>query len=114
MRESFVTFRRMARMSLIVILGQIDVHPEDIAAVAELMRVMMNQTVKEQGCHLYAFSRDLSTANRFQLSELWEDEAALAAHFRTEHMATYRQGLSRLRVQKRTVKRYEVTNARDL
>ena len=104
----------MARMSQIVILGQLDVHPEDADAVAELMRVMMNETVKEQGCHHYAFSRDLSTANRFQLSELWEDDASLGAHFRVAHMATYRAGLSKLRIERRTVRRFDITNVQEL
>ena len=101
-------------MSRIVIVGQFDIHPEDAVAAAELMQVMMNETSKEQGCHHYAYSRDLSTPNRFQLSELWEDEAALAAHFRADHMATYRAGISKLRVHRRTIKRYDVTNAKDL
>ena len=101
-------------MSLIVIVGQFDIHPQDASAAAELMTVMMNETIKEQGCRHYAYSRDLSTPNRFQLSELWEDEDALAAHFRVDHMATYRAGMSKLRVQRRTVKRYDVTNAKDL
>ncbi len=101
-------------MSQIVILGQLDVHPEDEAAMAELMRVMMNETVKEQGCHHYAFSRDLSAANRFQLSELWEDDTALAAHFRSEHMATYRAGIGKLRMLKRTVRKFDVAGVKDL
>ncbi|MDQ2773467.1 MAG: antibiotic biosynthesis monooxygenase [Acidobacteriota bacterium] len=101
-------------MSLIVILGQFDIHPDDVSAAAELMLVMMNKTIKEQGCHQYAYSRDLSNPDRFQLSELWEDSDALAAHFRADHMATYRAGMAKLRVQSRTVKRYEVTSAGDL
>jgi quinol monooxygenase YgiN len=101
-------------MSQILIVGQFDIHPEDVSAAAELMLVMMTETMKEQGCHHYAYSRDLSSPNRFQLSELWEDDDALAAHFRAEHMATYRGGMSKLRVQKRTVRRYDVSNAKDL
>ena len=101
-------------MSMIVVVGQFDIHPEDTQEAAELMRVMMNATIKEQGCQHYAYSRDLSTPNRFQLSELWEDDDALAAHFRADHMATYRAGISKLRVHTRTVKRYDVTNAKDL
>ncbi len=101
-------------MGLIVILGQFDIHPDDAAAAAELMRVMMNETVKEQGCHHYAYSRDLSTPDRFQLSELWEDDASLAAHFQAPHMATYRAGISKLRVQRRTVTRYDAANAKTL
>ncbi len=78
------------------------------------MRVMMNETIKEQGCQHYAYSRDLSTANRFQLSERWEDDGALTAHFGAAHMATYRAGMSKLRVERRTVTRYDVSNAKDL
>jgi quinol monooxygenase YgiN len=101
-------------MSLIVILGQFDIHPEDSSAAAELMRVMMEATINEQGCRHYAYSRDLSTAHRFQLSELWESDSALAAHFNTDHMTTYRAGMAKLRVSRRAVTRYEVTNAADL
>ena len=101
-------------MGLIIVIGQFDIHPEDVAAAGELMRVMMNETIKEPGCHHYAYSRDLSTPNRFQLSELWADEVALDAHFRADHTATYRAAISKLRVQRRTVKRYDVTNAKDL
>ncbi len=101
-------------MSQIVIIGQFDVHAEDAAAVAELMRVMMNETVKEPGCHHYAFARDLSKPNRFQLSELWEDDASLAAHFRTEHMANFRAGLAPLRVERRTVQRFDAANPKAL
>ena len=99
---------------MIVILGEFDIHPEDVQAAAELMLVMMTETQKEQGCHHYAYSRDLSTPNRFQLSELWKDDAALAEHFRATHMTTYRAGMSALRVLSRTVKRYDVTNVQDL
>ena len=99
---------------MIVGIGQCDIHPDDTLAAAELMREMMNETIKEQGCHHYAYSRDLATPNRFQLSELWESDQALAAHFRADHMATYRAGMSKLRVQKRTVKRYDVSNVTGL
>lgn len=75
---------------------------------------MMNETIKERGCQHYAYSRDLATPHRFQLSELWENDEALAAHFRAEHMATYRAGMSKLRVQKRAVQRYDASNVQDL
>lgn len=101
-------------MSQIVILGQFDIHPDDAETAAELMTVMMNETVKEQGCLHYAYSRDLSTPNRFQLSEIWTDGGALDAHFKTEHMANYRAGMSKVRVQKRTVTRYAATNEKPL
>ena len=109
-----MTQARIAPMTQIVIVGTFDIHPEDASAAAELMLVMMTETVKEQGCQHYAYSRDLSMPNRFQLSELWESDDALAAHFKTGHMATYRAGMSKLRVQLRTVQRFEVTNIQEL
>jgi quinol monooxygenase YgiN len=101
-------------MSLIAIIGQYDVHPEDVATASDLMRTMMNETQKEQGCVHYAFSADLSTSNRFQLSELWESDEALAAHFRTTHMATFRAGLGQLRINRRLVRRYKADDAAEL
>ena len=101
-------------MSQIVIIGQFDVHLEDAAAVAELMRVMMNETVREAGCLHYAFARDLSVANRFQLNELWEDDASLASHFQAPHMATFRAGMAKMRVERRTVQRFDATNQKAL
>lgn len=101
-------------MSLIVILGQFDLHPDDASSAAELMTAMMNATIQEQGCLHYAYAQDLASPHRFQLSELWESDQALAAHFKAEHMATYRAGMSKLRVERRNVKRYDAANVKDL
>jgi quinol monooxygenase YgiN len=101
-------------MPLIAIIGQFTLHPEDVTAAADLMRTMMIETQKEQGCLHYAFSSDLVTPHQFQLSELWESDGALAAHFATAHMAEFRANLALLRVQQRTVKRYDASNPADL
>lgn len=101
-------------MSLIAIIGQFDVHVDDAAAVGNLMRIMTVETRKEKGCLHYAFSTDLATPNRFQLSELWDSAASLETHFQSAHMATFRAGLAQLRIQQRAVKRYRATEAEDL
>lgn len=101
-------------MSLIAIIGQFDVNVEDTTSLADLMRTMMIETQKEKGCLHYAFSKDLATPNRFQLSELWDNDAALEAHFQSPHMASFRAGLAKLHIKQRTVKRYRVTEAQAL
>lgn len=101
-------------MSLIAIIGQFDVHAEDVIAAGDLMRTMTIETRKEKGCLHYAFSTDLATSNRFQLSELWDSAASLEAHFQSAHMATFRAGLAQLRIRKKTVQRYRATEAGDL
>ncbi len=101
-------------MGLIAIIGQFDVHAEDATAVGELMREMMSETQKEAGCLHYAFSTDLTNPNRFQLSELWESDQALAAHFQSAHMAKFRGGLAAQRIERRVVKRHDASNPADL
>ena len=98
-------------MSPIVIVGYFDVSPEDVPAAAELMRTMMNETIKEHGCERYVFSADLSNPNRFHLSEVWENQAALDGHFRSAHMAAFRAGLGNVHIQARVLNKYDVTNA---
>jgi quinol monooxygenase YgiN len=101
-------------MNFVVVLGQIDLHPEDAAAAEELMRVMSLETRKEAGCIQYAYARDVATPHRFQLSELWQSEDDLAAHLRAAHTLTYRAGISKLRVLSRSVKKYAASNERAL
>jgi quinol monooxygenase YgiN len=101
-------------MSMIAVLGQVDIAPEHVEMAAELMKTLTAETIKESGCQHYAYSRDLLRSNRFQLSELWQDDASLAAHLQSDHVATYRQGISKLTIQARTVRRYEVSSGRDL
>jgi quinol monooxygenase YgiN len=101
-------------MNFVIVLGQIDIHAEDAAAAEEAMRVMSLETRKEAGCFQYAYARDVATANRFQLSELWQSEEHLAAHLQAAHTAAYRASVSKLRVVKRSVKKYAASNEREL
>lgn len=41
----------------------------------------------EAGCTGYAFHRDLENPDRYVSVELWQDQAALDAHFGTPHVA---------------------------
>ncbi len=96
---------------MIIVLGQFDVAPADVPQAAQLMRAMTEATVREPGCLHYAFATDLLDPNRFQLSELWRDAAALEDHAQTPHMAAFREGLGRLRVSRRMVTRYAASEA---
>jgi quinol monooxygenase YgiN len=49
--------------------------------VAELARRTTAATHRENGCILYRFTTDLDRPARFILTELWESEEHLKAHF---------------------------------
>jgi quinol monooxygenase YgiN len=43
----------------------------------------------EDGCIAYTFTQDLGDPSVLHIVEKWRDEAALAAHFATPHMAAF-------------------------
>ncbi|HEY0628109.1 MAG TPA: putative quinol monooxygenase [Sphingomicrobium sp.] len=56
---------------------------------AEALADLARATNAEPGCRRYVAARDLADPDRFHLSELWDDIAALADHFATPHMAVF-------------------------
>ena len=55
------------------------------AAIAD----MVAASNAEQGCIAYAFTQDVLDPSVLHIVEKWQDEAALAAHFATPHMAAF-------------------------
>lgn len=51
-------------------------------AFIALLTATMQGSQEEPGCVIYRFTADLSDPHTFFLIELWQDEAALAAHFK--------------------------------
>src|SRR5437660_4627315 len=61
-----------------------DASPGEQDNVAELARRTTTATQQEEGCILYRFTTDLDRPNRFILTELWQSEDYLKAHFAGE------------------------------
>lgn len=55
------------------------------AAIAE----MVAASNAEEGCIAYTFTQDLGDPSIIHIVEKWQDDAALAAHFATPHMAAF-------------------------
>ncbi len=49
-----------------------------------------NSLEKEPGCHQFDLCSDPDDAHKFFLYELYDDQAAIDAHGRTEHYAAFR------------------------
>lgn len=56
-----------------------------VAAIAD----MVAASNAESGCIAYAFTQDVLEPGVLHIVEKWQDEAALAAHFATPHMAAF-------------------------
>ena len=98
----------------LVVIGALEVHPDDAAAMAQLAATMAAATRQEAGCLHYAFGHDVEQPGCFRLSEQWRDAAALEEHFTTPHMAAFRRGLSALRLVRRAVTAFTVAGEKVL
>jgi len=81
---------------MIAVLGHIEVEPRAAGRLRELGMALERATRAEPGCRHYAIGFDAQVAGRAWLSELWDDDGALQAHFETAHMQAFRAGLSAL------------------
>jgi quinol monooxygenase YgiN len=62
--------------------------------VLDAIRHMIEPSRAEPGCRLYQPTRDLDDPRVFLLYELYDDEAAYAAHGSSEHAKRWAHGLA--------------------
>jgi len=78
---------------MIVINARITVDAAGIEQLKDAIRVMEVASRAESGCRDYTFSVELDDPDTLRITELWDDMAALAAHFATPHMAEFSKAL---------------------
>ena len=79
---------------MIVVNAVIEADADSIAAMQAAIAVMETASRAEPGCHDYTFSVELNNANVMRITELWEDMAALEAHFAMPHMAEFQKAMA--------------------
>lgn len=99
---------------MIMIEGWIRMDAADIEQLRPAAVAMVSATHEEDGCLEYAFAQDLSDPGLFRIIERWRDEAALAAHFQTPHMAAFQQAMAGANNQGASVKLYRAELDRSL
>jgi quinol monooxygenase YgiN len=92
---------------MIVIEGTVRIPPSNLAAARDVMEQMIRASRAEVGCIDYAYSVDVLDAGLIRVTERWESREALAAHFKTAHMATWRAFFPELGITDRTLRLYE-------
>ncbi|MBN90744.1 MAG: antibiotic biosynthesis monooxygenase [Erythrobacteraceae bacterium] len=61
------------------------------AATRKAIVEMVRASRAEDGCIDYAFASDLADPDTLILFERWRDQAALDAHGKSDHMATFQE-----------------------
>lgn len=92
---------------MIVIEGTVRVPPEKLEEARPVMVQMIKASRAEPGCIDYAYSVDVLDPSLIRVTERWQSRDALAAHFKTAHMDTWRSFFPQFGISDRNLRLYE-------
>ena len=74
---------------MLIVLAKAQASAAALEAAKPAIAAMVAASNAEEGCIAYAFTQDLGDPTIIHIVEKWQDDAALAAHFATPHMAAF-------------------------
>ena len=98
----------------LIIAGTVRVPPENLEGARPAMLKMIAASRAEDGCIDYDYAVDVFEPGVVRIFEIWRDQAALEAHFKTPHMAAWRAAWPSFGVSDRRLFAYEVASERPL
>jgi quinol monooxygenase YgiN len=98
----------------LVIAGTVRVPSENLDGLRPHMKAMVEASQAEDGCAAYAYSQDVLEPGLIHVFEVWCDQAALDAHFKSAHMARWREAWPSFGVSERRLIAYEIADQRPL
>jgi quinol monooxygenase YgiN len=93
---------------MIIVMGHAKMAAGELDRLTDEMNAQVAATNAETGCLLYCFSRDVANPDTLIISERWENQAAIDAHFKSPHMATFNAALGKATVLDISVKSYDL------
>ena len=84
---------------MLIVLAQANLGEGTLDAGRAAFTTMIEESRKEEGCLGYAYATDVLDPNVLHIVEKWVDDAALAYHFSTPHMAAFQKALQGLELQ---------------
>jgi quinol monooxygenase YgiN len=96
---------------MLLVTATFTLDPEKIDEALRAMVIMSQCSEAEPGCSRYRFGRDLLDENIVHLTEVWEDEASLKAHFVTPHSSAFSSVLRECLLALPEATRYDVSSS---
>ena len=78
---------------MVVVNGIVKTTAESIAALTEAVAKMEQASRAEAGCFDYTFSVEMSDRATIRITERWDSEESLKAHFQEPHMADFQAAM---------------------
>ncbi|QFT77292.1 putative quinol monooxygenase [Erythrobacter sp. THAF29] len=92
---------------MVIVLATAKLGEDALEAGREALTAMIEASRAEKGCVEYAYALDILDPTLLRITEKWVDDAALAAHFQTPHMAAFQKALAGLDVSIQQVLKFE-------
>lgn len=79
---------------MIVVNAVVRASADTIAALKDAIATMEQKSRAEAGCLDYTFSVELNDPDVIRITEKWQSQDALMAHFQQPHMAEFRAAMA--------------------
>lgn len=90
------------------IIARFEMSEADLERFVTAVQDVVPATHKEEGCELYAFSRDVLQPNVIWVSEQWASEEALNQHLLAPHIARFLSAIADIQYVSADVRKYDV------
>jgi quinol monooxygenase YgiN len=98
----------------VIIAGTVRAPPQNMAALRPHQDAMLAASRAEDGCLTYSYAIDVQDPGLIRVFEVWRDQAAVEAHLKAPHMATWRAANAELGVFERKLSLYDIASERAL
>ena len=99
---------------MVILAGSIRIGEGKRDAALAPLREMVEATRGEPGCQQYSFGFDVLDDHLVRIFEVFVDDAALAAHRASPHMARWRALMPELGISGRDMSEYRVQSSRKI
>lgn len=84
-------------MAKVVLVVELEIKPERFEEFVDIVTKHGANTLKiEEGCRRFEVLKPQESKNKVFLVEMYADDAALDAHWNSDHMASYREKVSEM------------------
>jgi quinol monooxygenase YgiN len=99
---------------MLIVLAQAKLGEGALEQGRAALSAMVKASREESGCISYAYAQDILDPAILQITEQWRDEAALAEHFATPHMAAFQKALGELDIEILELRKYQADDGAPL
>lgn len=99
---------------MLIVLGEAILGEGALEKASDAFAAMLTASRAEEGCIAYSYATDVLDPAKFLIVEKWVDDAALAAHSATPHMAAFRAALADIDITMTQLAKYQADDGTPL